>query len=318
MNAATIFSGPGKIYYNSVALFANGEQGEIRMAVAAETDEVASALAGHVDETQANVLVRITTDPVDNWGSLGTLFPAGVTTPAIGTRFGASNTAAKIWTADQRLFTIENAFVSRHPALHLGVGQPLYRGLEITGLIANNTELGSAGSLYAIATGAADPGGQFTLSDFIRGAWTGAWGSGAGPTGFGGDGGAAMQAEDEWVVQVAAKYKPLAVQKLVRAYELSSVAVMCKVRPVGPTQANIDAALLLQQSRGLGARLGASGQGSLILTGPSGKTVTIYNAALKTVGYDFGGNKLANDEVAFVTGATFSGGAIQPLIAFSA
>ena len=317
MDNTTIFSGPGKIYYNTHGLFPNGEQGQIAMRVESDTDEVGAALQGRVDETQANALVKITTDPFDNWGLLSTLFPAGVTTPAIGSRFCAGSAATVIWAADGRKFTIENSFVSKHPDLHLGVGRPLFRGLEITGCVNQNTELGGASCLYAVATGASDPGGAFTLADFVRGAWTGAWGTVAG---FGGDGSSTLQAEDEWVVSVAAKYKPLAVQKLTRAFELSSVAVMAKVRPVGPTQANIDAALNLQASSGgriLGSRLGASGA-DLVLTGPGGKTVTVKNAALKTVGYDFGGHKLANGEIAFVTGMTFTAGVIQPLISFSA
>lgn len=315
MNNSLIYSGPGKLFSGSSSIFANGEQGEVKMAVEQETDPVASALVGRIDETVGNNLIKITTDPFDNWGALALLYPSTIKTPSIGTRFASANTAWKIWTADGRLFTIPNAFVSKHPEIHLGVGTPLFRGLEVTGVVKNATEMGDTGSFYVLASAQADPGGAFTLSDFIRGPWTGAWGTVAG---FGGDAGAALQAEDEWVISFDVKYKPLAVQKLVRSFELSSVAVMVKLRPVGPTQQNIDDALGIQNSgRLLGSRVGASGS-TLILTGPGSKTITIYNANLVRSGYDFGGAKLGNGEIAFVTGSTFSAGAYQPLIAFSA
>ena len=317
MNASSIYSGPAKIFYNSVGIFPQGSAGEIKIAVHQETEDVGNAIAGRIDSTAADCQIKVDFTPFDNWGIFATLFPAAVTTPAPGTRFGgATNALCKIWTPDQRLYTLENAFVSKHPEIHLGNSVPLWGPAEITGLVKDTTEMGTAASFYAVATGAADPGGANTMTDFIREPWTAAWGTGTGPAGFGGDGGAAMQAEEEIVIVPEIKYTPLKVQKLTRAYLLQSVKFMAKLRPVGPTHAQLDSALALQNSGVLGRRFGAAAQAqSLILTGAiSGKTITLNQVNLVTGGYEFGGSKLGTGEIGFVAATTFSAGAIQAVL----
>jgi hypothetical protein len=97
---------------------------------------------------------------------------------------------------------------------------------------------------------------------------------------------------------------------------LDSVSFMLKGRLVGPTQSQIAAAILAHTQ---GLRLGTSANAaSMVLTGPSGKTITLFNADLKGAGFEFGGAKLGNGEVGFVATMAFTGGVPQPLVAFSA
>lgn len=311
MQRQSLYSGPGKIYMSNVVLWPQGENGEINLAVNQATDEVGSGMHGHVDDTVADTTVGVSVTPFDNWGALGLLYPAYIRTVVVGTRiFTAADVPCKIWTPDQRLYTIAAAAVTRHPDLQLGVGQPLFGQATITGVIGNNKAIGDANAFYTLALAQADPGGQMTLADFIRGPWVGAWGAVAG---FG-----AVESEENWTISVEARYKPLVVGKLTRDMELLGVRIMARTRPVGPTQAQIDTQLKIQSAGGaLGRRLGASGA-DLVLTGPAGKTITLKNASLVTAGYDFGGTKLGNGEIGFVVSTTFAAGVAQPLIAFSA
>jgi hypothetical protein len=335
----TIYAGPGKLYYNSIALWPEGENGQIKAEVRQLTHDVVSGFFGRVTCIQGDAQAVISLTPFDNWSALRTLFPAylGVTVGTgagsagaliIGTRphnpAGAADAAAKIWTPDGRLYTFVHAAICKHPDLHLGVDKPLYGPIEMPAILATGSALGSAGALYTLGgtlaaspgTAAADPGGQ-QGSDYERGPWYGVWGTTAG---FGGDtGGSPIEAEDEWVVTTAVKYSPLAVQTLVRAYKLDNVAFMAKCRPYGPTQAQIDAAIGVNAGRVLGAQFATSGSGAdLVLSGPNSKTITLKNADVVGAGFEFGGTKLGSSEIGFVSTMTFSAGAPQPLLVFSA
>lgn len=315
MTRASLFSGPGKVFMSTVALQAEGENGQISLSLDQQGDPFAASLFGTLGETRAGSLVNLDVKPFDNWGALALLYPAAYKTPTIGARFPATDVPCVVWTYDGRLFTIKAAFVETPPELHLGVGVPLFGNAKITGVIKDDANIGDADAFVTIATGQADPGGAFALTDFIRGAWTGVWGV---VEGFGGGvGDSPLQAEDEWIIVPELRWKALAVQKQVRAFELQSVRYMARCRPVGPTQAEIVTALKIQDSGVLGERFGNAGA-NLVLTGPSGKTITLTKAMLKTAGYEFGGTKLGNGEIGFVQEAVITAGAHTALIAFSA
>jgi len=329
MASKTIYSGPGKVYVNSIALQPEGENGPIKVGLNEETAEIAAAMFGRVGEQVADQTVELSLKPFDNWGSLRTLFPAalGVSCGAsagvlvIGTRaHGAANAATKVWTPDGRLYNIVRSAIVGHPALHLGVGKALFGDTKIVGIGDGVTPVAMGASGFLIAGNAitesagSDPGGNMTMSDFIRGAWTGIWGTVAG---FGGAAGSdtltnPVEAEDEWTIEPNVKYSPLKVQGRTVGYKLDSVGFMAKCRPFGPTHTDIVAAIGAHTH---GGRLGSA---DLTLTGPSSKTITLKNAAIKGGGFDFGGTQLGSGEIGFVNEMTFTAGAAQPLLVFSA
>ena len=323
---STYYSGPGKVYLNSVALQAQGENGQIVAIINEPTTPVAAAMFGRIGETFDDQTGRISVTPFDNWGLLATLFPAflgisvGSTAGAlvVGTRpHGAANVPTKIYTPDGRLYNFVRTAVTKHPDLKLGVGEPLFGPCEITALGDPTLNPGAASFLVTgnaiTETGGSDPGGAFVTSDFERGAWSGAWGTLAG---FGGDGGAALQAEDFWTVQINAKYSPLKVQKCTRHMKLDSVEIMAKARLVGPTHTQLIGEL---GTHTLGSLYGSGANAAdLILTGPNSKIITVKKTELRGAGFEFGGTKLGTGEVGFVTQMTFSAGAPQPLLTFSA
>lgn len=324
--AQNYYTGPGKAYFNSVGLQANGAQGQIKADLLEKTTEAGTSQFGRIAETLDDAIAEVSLTPFDNWGLLATLFPSylgvtvGATTGAllIGTRpHTGSNLPLKIWTPDGRLYNFVRAAITQHPTLSLGNGQPLYGGMKFTCL--GDTTKNPGDSSFLLASNAitesagADPGGAMTMADFIRGKWTAAWGTLAG---FGGDGGTAMEAEDGWQLVPDIKYSPRTVQKVTRHMVLDSVSFMVKGRPVGPTQTQIAGALL---GHAAGSRFGAgTNAADLVLTGPSSKTITLKQAEIKGAGFEFGGTKLGNGEVGFVVSMTFTTGAANPLLIFSA
>ena len=247
---------------------------------------------------------------------VGTGFGAGVL--VIGTRpHTSAMLPLKIWTPDGRIYPFVRAAVTGHPTLNLGNGQPFYSAAKFTALGDPSKVPGDAAFLMTgnaiTESGGADPGGAFTMADFVRGKWTAAWGTLAG---FGGDGGSAFEAEDGWQLVPDIKYSPRTVQKVTRHMVLDSVSFMLKGRPVGPTQTQIATALLAHTA---GSRFGTGANAAdVVLTGPSGKTITLKKAEIKGAGFEFGGTKLGNGEIGFVVAMTFTAGAADPLLVFSA
>lgn len=330
--AESFYTGPAKVYLgvNSVALQANGAQGQVKGTISTKTSDAGTAMFGKIAEVVTDVTAEIDITPFDSWHLLPTLFPTylGVTTASgsgngagvlgIGTRpHGATNSPCKLWTPDGRLYNFVRAAVTAHPTLKLASGEPLFGAVKITCLGDFAALMGASGFLLAgnaiTESAGADPGDAFAMTDFVRGRWTGAWGTLAG---FGGDGSSTLEAEDGWEIVPDVKYHAVTVQGLTRHMVLDSVSFMAKCRPVGPTQSQIATALLAYT---LGQRLGNSTNAAdLVLTGPNTKTITLKNTDIKGAGFEFGGAKLGNGELGFVCGMTFTTGAPQPLMVFSA
>lgn len=315
----TIYSGPAKVFINSIGLQAEGENGMIKLNLTETTAEYAAAMFGRIGEQTVDQIMEVTITPFDNWGSIGTLFPPriGVTSAAgaaalvIGSRpHGLTNAATKIWTPDGRLYNLVRSAIDGHPSLHLGIGKALFGEAKILGIGDGITPVAMGSSGYLLAanaiteSAAADPGGAMTMADFVRGSWLGTWGSVAG---F-----AAIEAEEEWTVETDVKYSPLKVQGRTVGTKVDSVGFMIKVRPYGPTHTQIMAAVGAHTA---GQRLGSA---DLVLTGPSSKTITLENAEIKGAGFDFGGTTLGTGEIGFVNEMQFTAGVPGPLLTFSA
>lgn len=319
MDRTKIYAGPGKLFMSTISLWPEGENGQIGLTFQQEDDAVATAIHGFVDETQADAMVKVTVNPFDLWDALPVLWPTYIRTPAPGTRiFGAADVPCKVWSPDGRIYDVKNVAVTKHPELSLGVGTPLFGDIELTGLIANNKNYGDAdGFLTITESNGADPGGQMAMTNFVRGRWTGVWGTDAG---WGGEAeGVAVEAADKWTITPEVKYDFLKVGKLSRSAKLASVRIMAKCRPVGPTHTQILAATKAQAGGVLGGRRGTDAGGkTLVLTGPGGKTITLNGAMLKGAGFNFGGTELGTGEVGWVATASFTAGVLQPHIVFSA
>lgn len=328
--ATALYAGPGKVYFNSKSLFPEGENGPVTITIDEDAPEIASGMHGKLGYQLRDQKAEVVTRPFDHWDLLATLFPTyvGATTSggtglvAIGTRpHTSSNVALKVWAQDGRLYNMVRGGIIGHPSLHLGVGKPLFGDVRFSAIGDLSVSIGGTSFLFAsdaiTESAAADPGATdmaFTTT-FIRGAWTGVWGTVAG---FGGAAGSlgttkAVEAEDEWTINTEIKYDALTVQGRTMAYKLASCAYMASCKPYGPSHTDIVAALAAD-ARAQGARLGSA---DLTLTGPSSKTITLKNAEIKGAGFQLGGATLGTGEVGFVNLATFTTGVMQPLIVFS-
>lgn len=341
--SATIYAGPAKVYRGldttvvggatgagaARAFQAEGEMGNVVITLLEDTVEYAAGMFGRIGEQSRDQIIEITFRPFDSWFSVDQLFPpwVGITTNAsagvlsIGGRpfaLTGSYVGTKVWTPDGRLYNIFRTAVTGHPSMHLGVGKALFGDAKITGLWNETVAVGTTPSsnLMAITeTAGSEPVYAFTLSDFVRGPWTGVWGTVAGfggAAGSAGGGATPMQAEDEWTVEITAKYSPLKVQGRTLNMQLTSVNAMIRFMPYGPSHSDILAAVGIHTQ---GQRLGAH---DLVLTGPSSKVITLVNSEVRGVGFKFGGTTLGTGEVGFVMGQTFTAGAPVPFLTLSA
>lgn len=339
---ANIYAGPGKLLFQGVALWPEQVNGLMTYDIEQQKLDFAQAMHGRAGSQLGDTTGKVSLTPFDNWSAIPIVLPTylGVTSSAgtgalfVGQRphnpisggGGAADSAGVIWNPLGLQITIKRLAVTRHPDIHLGVGKALFGAIELTALPrssngASPVAIGTADAFHTIVeSGAADPGGQFGLTDFVRESWTGVWGN---VPGFGGDGGSLpIQAEDEWVISTNAQYNEIKVQSQTLAMELASVEFMARGRPYGPSWTQIQSAS--QTSRLLGSRWGFPGgplaqeQDFVLTSASSAKTITLVNCDVHGAGYEFGGTRLTTGEIGFVTQVKFVGGAPQPQIVFSA
>jgi hypothetical protein len=85
---------------------------------------------------------------------------------------------------------------------------------------------------------------------------------------------------------------------------------MAKCKPLGPTMAQIDAALGAQGSGAAGGNRGSANGANLVISGTSNMTVTVGNAFMVGEGFVFGSKPLRYGEVGWVSSLSVeSGGA---------
>jgi len=258
------------------------------------TDVIAASLYGDVDEIYKDMIVKAAGRPLFyDTAALATMFPylAGV----IGTSYPGSSDKTCAWNSNNGdVMTLTSALIGKMPDLELGVDGPVLGRMEIWGIIGNGDSASTANSYYTLQSG------QSYSNPTVPGTavlgwqeFTAAWGSVSGFTSF--------QAQEKWTISHELKLEPVTIQSRTRAFRLGSYRVMAKCKPLGPTMAQIDAALYAQGSGAAeGARL-STNAANLIITGSSSMTVTLGNAALKTAGYVFGGKPLRLGEVGWVS-----------------
>ena len=341
-----IYSGPGKVYFNSKSLHAQGENGQVKMTLEQKTAAVAQAELGRASETFEDVNAKISVTPFDDYSLLATLFPKnlGVSTPALTGALkigayahdasfvtsGVTATAAKVplyvWCADGSEYFLVRGAITKHPDIMLGASTPLFGSCEFTciGDSADPTTPllpGASGYLFAATpmsgvyepsgsggTANADPDASFAWTNFIRERWTGDYGPIAAGTGTvtGLTGFTTLESEDSWTISVNAKYSPIYCQKILMHMKLDSVEVVAKAKIVGPTHSQILATMLAPATSRLSGSRMANQTYGLQLTSATGKKVTLNNCELKGAGITTGGTNVRAGEVGFVSAYTFT------------
>jgi hypothetical protein len=350
MSVPTFYAGPAKVNIAGVPVFAEGNTGEITLAIDQEADAIESASHGYLGASLGGAVGKLSFTPFGYWGAIPTLFPTwmGVTSHtgsttntgalAIGTKletnYGAgapTNTSGivVINPTDGWSVLLKRAGLTRPPDLHLGVGKKPFGGAEISFLPALTNILSAPPSFYtATATGATDITGGTNLgssaatSSFQQEAWTGTL---SGYSTF-----ANLQAEDEWTITAEVKWGASKASKQTVFLYLTSVRFMAKCRLFGVSPDLVQSNLVFTgTSAGStlpqipGALLGSPGTQStpqnLVLTGSSSnKQITLVNVDTVGAGFKFGANELGGGEIGFVSQISFTSGAPQPQLIFSA
>ena len=174
---ASLITGPAKLYRGSAGIFTTDD---IVISQEVGTADDVSALHGKLGEFLVDRVYRIAFTPYPNWDQIASLYPAHVTTPAIGTRlFGSADTPLTIWSPTQAdKLVIEASALTKVPDITLAPDKPLFGAAEFTGLIKSGVELGAGGEHLAYtASGVADPGGTFAQTTQIQAYWTVVWGA---------------------------------------------------------------------------------------------------------------------------------------------
>lgn len=302
IDRANLYGGPGKISHNSAVLVSKDD---VSLDIEQETSPLMNQIAGEYDQIVTDAIARLRFTPSGRWSDLATLFPFA--NPTIGARvFGDSDVTATLLGNNGDQFLLHNAAVTQQPELILNVGDTVFGQCEITGLRKNNTAPTAANSLYTPSTGETWAVPSFDPADIALGPWTCNW---SGVTGF-----SAFQAQDGIRVTSQVNLTPVRLpNEGTLDMKVVSVSYAARMKPVGVTIANIEAALRAQGTgNGIGRRMGANAA-DLILTGASG-SVTLKTAVLRTGQSLFGVEPLREGEYEWVTTRAFSSGTPQPLL----
>jgi hypothetical protein len=287
---AQLSGGPAYAAYNN-KIIAFAADSEVRTDLV--TDVIDTALYGEVDEIERDFIVKATGTPLFyDTAQLTTLFP--YLAPVIGTTYPTATTPCA-WTSNNGdVINIASAMIGKMPDFTLGVEAPVMGPMEIWGVLPYGTDAGAANAYYSLQTGQsyANPPvpGTAVLG---RQEFTANWGS---VPGF-----APFQAQDKWTVSHELKLGPVISQGRTCGFKIISYRAMAKCKPLGPSMAQIDAALYAQGTgAGGGYRLSANAA-NLVITGSNSMTVTLGNAALKRAGYVFAGQQLRVGELGWVS-----------------
>jgi len=266
-------------------------------------EDIDTALYGKIDKIARDLVVKAKGRPrFYDTAALSTLFPYLAMTS--GTFCPGSSDVACVWNSNNGdSITITSAIVGKMPELELGVSGPVLGEMEIWGVIGNSADPSSSTAYFSKSTGnsfanPAVPGTAVVGNQ----EFTAAWGSIVGFTNF--------QAQEKWTISHELELQPVQIQGRTRAFRFVSYRAMAKCRPLGPTMAQVDAALYAQGGGAAGGyRLSTNGA-NLVISGSNSMTITVGNAGMVTEGFVFGGKPLRQGEAGWVSNLMIgSGGA---------
>jgi hypothetical protein len=294
----SLLGGPAYAGFNSKTIQFVGDTSVIAEGV---WDDIETALYWKINKVYRDLVVKAKGTPrFYDTAVLATMFPyIGVPSSSfyVGVLFPGASALPLTWNANNGdLLTASSALVGKMPDFQLGMGSPTLGEMEFWCVLPYGDDVATANSYFEIQTGQSySAAAQPTTAVVGNQEFTAAWGSVTGFTSF--------QARERWTISHELELEPVVVQGRTRAFKFNGYRCMAKCIPVGPTMANIDAALLLQGTGALqGMLLTANASNSnLVLTGAASMTVTIGNAGMVSEGFMFGGKPLRNGEIGFVS-----------------
>lgn len=292
INRSSLKTGPAIVTHDGAV---NYFSGGLKLTEETETFEINVDTIGKADERVKDRKVTISGKPSGTWDNLAALFPW--VTVAIGTRIhGDTDKALVIHCLDGTRYTYHNAALTKMPSLKFAATETLIGDVEWTARVKNNTEPTAANSIF---TRDSSPftDKSLIIANIKTQSYMLTWGS---------DGWSSFRTVDGVEVSFDLKTQDLSVDGYgVLDQVIEGLGVTAKFKPIGPTQAEIDAKLALQGVAGAaqGSSLNARGE-DLIISGAS-VYVIIRAAAAKSSGQEFDMSKLRNGELLAVATRSF-------------
>lgn len=221
---------------------------------------------------------------------------------------GTTDIPTVVTGSDAAVHTIKATALTSMPSILLHPEKAAIGPATITGIIGSAKDWTSSDAFYEVAaSGGTFADSTWIPSDPLRQQYSAAYGAITGLTDF--------QMQDGWTIDFRLGYSPVVVQGITRDLKFTSLEVMARGIPVGPTTAQLFAALKVDA-----ASAGATGRSlytaaqNLVITGADGTAhVTIPKATLYSGAFTFSGSRLRNGEVAFYACRNYSTGAQQAL-----
>lgn len=265
---------------------------------------------GQVDQYKEDFVIKLPVMVFGLWQSLSAMFPSYLMNPVVGTNiFGTADNPFVVLAKDGSRITYPNAQVTKMMDLYLGIGSELFAAaLEVTCLIKNGANPEDAGA-YFTRDSAAYSETTFSLANFKKTRWTGAWGT---VTGFG-----AMVPQKGVNISWKADLQPDPIEGLgtVSMYiGQGGMTANTKCVPIGPTAAQVDAAQNVGTAHG---SLLSAGAADLTWTGASGGSVVLKGAGIVSSQGGFGIKPLRVNEVEWETTRAITAGAVGAVATIS-
>jgi len=320
MNRSALVKGPAKIVRGALSVFT---QADFNVNITAEFEKTATDVHGEIDQTWKDAMAELQFTPEGRWdaATIAGLWP--YTNPTIGASiFTDTDTPTVVHCSNANKHTLVASALTKMPEIVFDSTKTLIGAATIRGIRGNNKVWSDAESIYKFeASGGSIVDATFSPSLIKKQVYTLAWGALEGepeawaPAGF-----AEVYSEDGMQFSPEIELGEIRVDQIGLAdVTIQGVRAMLKLKPVGPTAAQILAALNIQgASAERGASLSSTGK-TLTVTGADGIVyLTIPNATLVSAGYRFGRNVLRNGEIGFVANRTFTDGASDALFTLAA
>lgn len=297
VDRTTIKRSPAKFTFGGATFY---PREAVEVDYSPEFDRIVAAIHGRIDDSKKDVKIPVRARLWGAYENLSVLFPSTVLTPTMGLSLCADS-ALVITAKNNDRLTLHNAFLTKLTNLYLGIDKDVWAAdVEFMALIKSGANPEDAAAYYTRdTTSYADT--TFAKTNFIRQRYSLAWGSKTGFTSFEMREGVNVS----WTLDVQYDYSSNYGTDNAYIGEGGLIGEVTGI-PAGPTLAQQDT-----QSRTQGSNLGALGganSADLVVTGPSGASITLKNAFMFKHSEAFDIKKLRAQEIGFRTTTAFSAG----------
>lgn len=299
MSAPSIIAGPAIITHNGQTYYS---EGDIVLSHKRETWAVATSAHGTVDTRLAAQMAEITFKPVGALDTVAKYIAYAAT--AVGTLLvdQATPKTVVIKGRDGVVQTWANGFISKLPPFTLSATKTAIGAMTIT-VLGDPTKTLVAAAAWLTTSSAALADTTFDETKILTGAYTATWGSVGGFV--------AVPSEDGFTFEpiMTVGMKKVDNFGYVNAI-LRDITYACRFKPVGTTEAQLWAALNLQDSSAIVPGASVTTANDLVVSAGA-VSFTLAKAGIVSAVTAYGLEALRVGEVAFVNKKTFTAGVMN-------